>query len=364
MKKGDKLTGNKGIYTLKNNFEVTGGMSKVTFAVLDGKDYFLKEFLSPKYPIDLNKSGSPAIIERKKKRCAQFESHHKTLNEKIASKVGLGGNLVCAFDFFRNGTTYYKVTEKIDVSSFTVHEIAKMTEEQKLLIMKTVTSSLKILSDLGIVHGDLKPDNVLIKKTALGAYTTKLIDFDNSYFSENPPENNEETVGDQVYYSPELGKYIKGLLDTKPKNLTIKSDVFALGILFSQYITGNRPEIGSKYKYVYEAVLNGVNPITKTSSVPNYIIGLILKMLSLNPVDRPDIAKVHNVLKGIGKDEFAITIKEYEESKEKFIIIKEEPGIFIGSGLKGKLVEEKTMPEKEADRPVSILKGKLIDKIK
>lgn len=357
MKKGDKITGNKGVYTLKNDFEVTGGMSKVTFAVLDGREYFVKEFLSPKYPLDLNKSGSPTIIERKKKKCAEFESHHKMLNEKIASKVGMGGNLVCAFDFFRSGTTYYKITEKIDISSFTVEEIAKMTEEQKLLIMKTVTHSLKILSDLNIVHGDIKPDNVLIKKTALGAYTTKLIDFDNSYFSGNPPENNEDTVGDQVYYSPELGKYIKGLSDIKPENLTTKSDVFALGILFSQYLTGNRPEIGRKFKYVYEAVLNGVKPIVKTSTVPSHIIGLILKMLSLNPKDRPDITTVHNVLKGIGKDEFVITIKEFSESKAGFVIVKEE------DSPKRALTSIKIIDE-TLEKPISILKGKLIDKLK
>ena len=289
-----------------------------------------------------------------------------TINLKIASKVGLGGNLVCAFDFFRSGTTYYKVTEKIDVSSITVTEIAEMPENQKFLIMKTVTSSLKILSDLNIVHGDLKPDNVLIKKTVLGSYTTKLIDFDNSYFSENPPENNEEAIGDQVYYSPELAKYIMGKSDVKRKDLTIKSDIFALGILFSQYVSGNRPEIGSKYKYVWQAVLDGVSPLVKTTSVPNHVIGLILKMLSLNPSERPNLSQVLSVLKGVDKDEFDISIKGFDISStetEEPLIIRIESVEEVSEGkLKGKLISEKPKLDK-IDKPSSILKGKLIEKL-
>ena len=74
MKKGDELIGKKGTYTIKKDFEVTGGMSKVTFAVLDGKEYFLKEFLSPKYPI----SGNPSTIEKRIKKCIAFEMHHKS----------------------------------------------------------------------------------------------------------------------------------------------------------------------------------------------------------------------------------------------------------------------------------------------
>lgn len=355
MKKGAKLNGNKGTYIILKDFEVTGGMSKVTFATLDGKEYFLKEFLSPKYPVDTSKAGGSTTIKKKKNKCEEFEKHHKSLNDKIATKSGIGGNLVCAFDFFRSGTTYFKVTEKINVTSISIGEIAKMSEEQKLLIMKTVTSSLKILHDLNIVHGDLKPDNVLIKKTALGAYTTKLIDFDNSYFSGAPPENNEEAVGDQVYYSPELAKYIIGKPDTKAKDLTTKSDVFALGILFSQYITGNRPEIGSKYKYVWQAVLEGISPVVKKITVPNYIIGLISKMLALNPIDRPDLSKVFDVLKGIHIEEFDISITESDKSKT-------EATIMLGGGLKGSLAksrEDKIEPKPNTPQ----LKGKLIDKI-
>ena len=60
--------------------------------------------------------------------------------------------------------------------------IAALALRTQLVLMKSVAHSLKILHDLRIVHGDLKPSNVLVKRTELG-YTTKLIDFDSSYIA-------------------------------------------------------------------------------------------------------------------------------------------------------------------------------------
>ena len=88
MKKGELLIGNKGSYKILKDFEVTGGMSKVSDvqSEKDGKVYFIKEFLSPKYPVNKSISGSSATIEKRKKRCVDFETHHTKINKEIAKK--------------------------------------------------------------------------------------------------------------------------------------------------------------------------------------------------------------------------------------------------------------------------------------
>jgi serine/threonine protein kinase len=83
------------------------------------------------------------------------------------------------------GAKYYKVTENVDVAGLHPRDIAALDFSSQLVLLKTVAHSLKILHDLHIVHSDLKPSNVLIKRTELG-YTTKLIDFDSSYLVGNP----------------------------------------------------------------------------------------------------------------------------------------------------------------------------------
>lgn len=99
MLKGENING----YVILNDFVVAGGMSKVSFAQKGGKEYFIKEFLYPKYPT-ADSPGSDKVKEQKRKACDTFEKHHRSLNQKIATKVSLGGNLVFAVDFFRYGT--------------------------------------------------------------------------------------------------------------------------------------------------------------------------------------------------------------------------------------------------------------------
>lgn len=296
MLKGEIING----YTILQDFVVAGGMSKISFAKKGGKEYFIKEFLYPKYP-EAGSPGSEKIKEQKRKACEEFQRHHKTLNEKIATKVSLGGNLVCAVDFFRSGTCYYKVTEKIDTTSVTCKEISELLLDNIVLIAKCVCHSLRILHSLNIVHGDLKPDNILIKSTSK-AYSAKLIDFDDSYFSEFPP-NKENLVGTPEYYSPEQAAYITdedGIINKD--TLTLKSDIFTLGIILCEYFTGEKPLFDKKYGNTWSAVNDGAT-LNFAKYIPENIVTMLGTMLQKNPKDRPTIDEVFNNLKLIKSDD-------------------------------------------------------------
>lgn len=293
MLKGEKING----YTILRDFVVAGGMSKVTFAEKGGKEYFIKEFLSPKYPLP-ESPGSEKVKAQKRKACEAFENHHRELNKKIGSKVSLGGNLVFAVDFFRSGACYYKVTEKIDTSSLSCEEISRLPFDKIVLIAKSVCHSIRILHSLNIVHGDLKPDNILIKKTSLG-YSGKLIDFDDSYFSGNPPTDHESLVGTPEYYSPEQAAYIMDEDDEIPGNtLTLKSDIFTLGIILTEYFTGRKPILPEKYGSSWVCVEEGES-YSFIRKMSDKLESLIRAMLSKKPTDRPTINEVFDALKNL-----------------------------------------------------------------
>ena len=301
--KGEIING----YRILHDFIVAGGMSKISFAEKGGKEYFIKEFLSPKYPLP-DSPGSEKVKAQRRKACEEFEKHHRELNRKIGSKVSFGGNLVFAVDFFRNGTCYYKVTEKIDTTSMSCEDIANLPLEKILLISKCVCHSLRILHTLNIVHGDLKPDNILIKKTSLG-YSGKLIDFDDSYFSGNPPSDRESLVGTPEYYSPEQATYI---MDEEEEisgtTLTLKSDIFTLGIIFCEYFTGKKPVLPSDCGSTWLCVEKS-GSFSYAKEIPTVIKNIIDWMLRKNPNERPTINEVFDILKGVKPEDLIISPK-------------------------------------------------------
>jgi eukaryotic-like serine/threonine-protein kinase len=291
MTKGRLING----YRILRDFTIVGGgLSKWTFAEKGGKEYFIKEFLSPTYPID-GSPGSESTKQIKRKRCEEFERHHRLLIERLSDRAADGGNLIVTIDFFRHGAKYYKVTDKVDVRGLKIEDIAASASGQKKLILLTVAHSLRILHQAGVVHGDLKPDNILIKESAKGGYVAKLIDFDNSYISGCPPST-EETVGDFVYYSPELLRYVRGDKDTPSSDLQLGSDIFALGLIYSEFLTGELPLFDrKKYQYACEAVNAGCKLSVPRISAP--LDALVTQMLHPLYDRRPSIEEVFTGIK-------------------------------------------------------------------
>jgi serine/threonine protein kinase len=293
MKAGDVVNG----YTILEDFRVVGaGLSKWTFAAKDGREYFIKEFLSPTYP-DEHAPGSAQTKMRKRRRCAAFERHQRRIQAALASVSGIGGNLIVTLDFFRWGAKYYKVTEKVEVAGLSPADVASLSLQDQLVLLKTVAHSLKILHDRGIVHGDLKPSNVLIKRTELG-YTTKLIDFDNAYLAGEPPPP-DEIVGTMNYYAPELVGYIQEA-GTAAHELTQKADIFALGLIYAEYLTGAPPPFDvARYQYAGVAARAGEVLRLPTTTLPAGVEELVNRMLLADPAARPTVAETHAALMGI-----------------------------------------------------------------
>jgi serine/threonine protein kinase len=286
MKKGDYIGG----YVLTTDPREGGGHSQWAFASQGGTEYFIKRFLSPTYPLP-DGPGGPKVKAMKRTKCAEFERHHRWVMNALRPISGEGSNLVITREFFRDRAHYYKVTSKVDVDM--PKDVSRLPRESRLAIMLTASRSLNTLHRAGLVHGDVKPENLLIKAHAKG-FAVKVIDFDNCFGSGKPPTP-DVLVGDPTYYSPELLQYILG--QAPGDRVTEQNDVFALGMVFWQYLTGARPTFPARFAYAAEAVREGAVPVMpKRAAEDGALADLAVAMLANDPAARPSMFEVHDQL--------------------------------------------------------------------
>ncbi|MFF9069632.1 lipopolysaccharide kinase InaA family protein [Streptomyces sp. NPDC014891] len=281
MKLGDTIAGYR-IVTEPTN--ANGGKCIWAFAEKDGGQYFIKQFLEPKRPRDDAADSKSVRIRREVAK--EFEKRHRDVMKRLRPDTLGGGNIVLATDFFHVGSTYYKVTERIDTTS--LDRPQDLDPRQKTVLLKTLGSSLRQLHDSGTVHGDLKPLNVLVQKREGAAFhAAKLIDFDDSYGSGNPPQP-DAIAGDSVYGAPEWLRYIKLDGTVRPKDLTCAVDVFALGLMTHTYVVGELPGYEKEFDSPADAVSSGAE-LRFDSRLSDELLALLRAMTAADPRARPDV---------------------------------------------------------------------------
>ncbi|NJK30976.1 MAG: serine/threonine protein kinase [Deltaproteobacteria bacterium] len=133
-----------------------------------------------------------------------------------------------------------------------------------------VGRGIQAIHDAGIVHGDIKPDNVMIEPKS---GSVKVIDFGIACFVDSPPA---EILGTPVYISPEA------LANT---GLTERSDQFSFAVCFWEALYGNLP---------FDTVSDDessddeqLEPQAKhTRGIPADIMPILRLALAMNPAER------------------------------------------------------------------------------
>jgi len=270
-----------------------GGKCMWAFAEKGGEQYFIKQFLAPKRPRP-DGGGSEHSRQVRLRLCQEFEERHRSIMDRLRPDMHGGGHLVLATDFFLHGSTYYKVTARIDTS--TLEKPQLLEPRHKAVLLKTLAVSLNLLHGIDVVHGDLKPANVLVQQYGGNAFhIAKLIDFDDSYLSGSPP-GRDDIAGDSLYGAPEWRRYVQGDESVQPRQLTTAVDIFALGLMTHLFLTGSLPQYDDRFGSPADAV-NARDDLRLDPRLTDSMRNLLRAMLSRAPSARPRVSTVVSALK-------------------------------------------------------------------
>lgn len=157
--------------------------------------------------------------------------------------------------------------------------------ERALRMMRGICAGVGAAHRQGVVHRDLKPENVLVvaPDDDYEFESVRVFDFGLAKLLSAPePANNSAVVGTPFYMSPEqcLGER----LDTR-------SDVYSLGAMFYEMVSGKRPfgaetVSGVISKHLYDSP----PPLPVSLALPRRISAAIMQALAKDPAERPQTA--------------------------------------------------------------------------
>ena len=229
----------------------------------------------------------PGLTEDNPNAAARFEREGEILKQlnhpNIVRLFGIGKF---------QGNRYYAM-EYIDGESLD-HLMARrerMSWEEVVALGKQLCSALQSAHDAGVIHRDLKPSNLMILKDG----TLKLTDFGIAKDVDVTQLTEANcTVGTASYMSPEQ---CRG--DAK---LTHKSDLYSLGIVFYELLTGEKPFKAESAMEMFILHVKGkaVRPGKRILDLPVWMDTLVCQLMEKKPEHRPvDAAMVANVLNTI-----------------------------------------------------------------
>jgi len=169
-----------------------------------------------------------------------------------------------------------------------LHRSSPLTVPEAVAIAVRVADALHYAHGRGIVHRDIKPDNIFLAGSAGSEPTPKLMDFGIAHVLSDQGLTQDGTiVGSPAYMSPEQ-------INGQP--LDARTDIFSLAVTVTEMVTGAKPFVGETIPAVMQQILRHTPDLR---AVPDRRLERILtKALSKNPSARyPDAAAFAEALR-------------------------------------------------------------------
>src|ERR1700752_3926628 len=199
-------------------------------------------------------------------------------------------NAVSVTDFGQTVEGWFYIVMEL-LEGRTLREIvsreAPLETARATSIMLQASDAVAAAHQAGIIHRDLKPSNILITQSADQPAVVKVLDFGIAKFFAGNGDDDESVlvqsntvIGTPRYMSPE---------QHNGHELTPATDVYSLGVILYEMLTGMVPFSGSTPAEIAQKHVNNMphSPREVVAAVPEDVERIVLHALEKQPSDRP-----------------------------------------------------------------------------
>jgi serine/threonine-protein kinase len=210
--------------------------------------------------------------------------------EALAASSLSNPNIVEVYDVGEDNGEYYIVMEYIEGKHLKqlIKKRGKLTVPEAVDIVMQITEGLSVAHDAYIIHRDIKPQNIMILENGL----VKITDFGIAMAMNGTQLTQTNSVMGSVHYLPPE--------QANGKGATLQSDIYSIGILFYELLTGKLPFKGENAVEIALKHLKEPLPSIKEEipNLPQSVENIIIKATAKNPKNRyADAREMHEDLK-------------------------------------------------------------------
>ena len=182
--------------------------------------------------------------------------------------------IVRVYDFDEDGPVLFIVMEWVEGRSMRswLDEYGRFSVDVSVDLVQQLLSAVGVAHDLGVVHRDIKPDNILISNRG----KTKILDFGISKLVDDKQRLTAtgSMVGTPAYMAPE---------QVKGENIDARADIYSLGMILYELLHGEPPFTGALPSVLHSQVFD--RPRASTA-IPSPIMDIIWKATSKDRTTR------------------------------------------------------------------------------